>query len=96
VLQRADGVCELCGTPGFKTAGGAIYLETHHVVALSDGGPDEHWNVVALCANDHRRAHFSHGREAIQEALIGKLAALHPAAQTALRALVTRARKEVA
>ena len=95
-LRRAGGVCELCATPGFKTSGGAIYLETHHVVALSEGGPDEEWNVVALCANDHRRAHFSDEREAIREALVGKLAALHPAAQTALRALVVRTRKEAA
>ena len=95
VLHRAKGSCELCGAPGFKTEEGAIYLETHHVVALSEGGTDEQWNVVALCANDHRRAHFSDERMAIQKALIGKLSMLHPAAQTALRALVARAKEEV-
>jgi 5-methylcytosine-specific restriction protein A len=91
VLRRAEGICELCGTPGFKTENGAIYLETHHVVSLADGGADEQWNVVALCANDHRRAHFSERGDDIREILLKKLVALHPAAQTALRALVTRA-----
>ncbi len=91
VLRRAEGICELCGTSGFKTENGAIYLETHHVVSLADGGADQQWNVVALCANDHRRAHFGERRDAIREDLLKKLVALHPAAEAALRALVGRA-----
>ncbi|GGN51469.1 hypothetical protein GCM10011349_24050 [Novosphingobium indicum] len=65
VLARANGRCELCGEPGFKMASGAVYLETHHVVPLADGGDDHESNVVALCANDHRRAHFADNREEI-------------------------------
>ncbi len=72
VLRRACGVCELCGEPGFVTAAGSIYLETHHVIPLSLEGPDHDSNVVALCPNDHRRAHFGIDREATE----GRLKAL--------------------
>ncbi|BBF70271.1 HNH endonuclease [Sphingomonas bisphenolicum] len=58
VLRRADGVCEACGQPGFLKPDGSRYLEGHHVIKLSEQGPDQPHNVIALCANDHRRAHF--------------------------------------
>ncbi|MCV2419286.1 HNH endonuclease [Paucibacter sp. DJ4R-1] len=57
-LRRARGLCQLCGQPGFMTTAGKLYLETHHVIPLGEGGADAVWNVVALCATDHRRAHF--------------------------------------
>jgi hypothetical protein len=79
VLRRARGRCELCGELGFVTFGGRLYLETHHVVPLCEGGADEDWNVVAICAHDHRRAHHAHDREAIRirlhEILRARLAA---------------------
>jgi 5-methylcytosine-specific restriction protein A len=31
------------------------YLETHHVISLSEQGPGKVTNVIALCPNDHRR-----------------------------------------
>lgn len=65
VLLRSKGICELCGRPGFEMVSGAIYLETHHVVPLAAGGPDHDTNVVALCADDHRRAHFAVDRDDI-------------------------------
>lgn len=77
-LRRAKGHCQLCGAPGFKTAAGQTYLETHHVQPLSEGGVDEIWNVVALCATDHRRAHFSAERDAVRLKL---LALLKPVAE---------------
>lgn len=58
-LRRANGICEHCGTPGFRTSSGRIYLETHHVISLAKQGPDSLFNVIALCPNDHRRAHFA-------------------------------------
>lgn len=61
VRLRAEGRCEWCQKVGFKTATGEIYLETHHVISLSEGGPDVASNVVALCPNHHREAH--HGKE---------------------------------
>ena len=74
-LARAKGICELCGEPGFAMEDGRTYLETHHVVALSEGGPDHASNVIALCANDHRKAHYGIDRDAIRSALQSKLAA---------------------
>lgn len=65
VLMRAGGLCELCNEPGFVTAAGSVYLETHHVVPLADNGPDHPANVIALCPKDHRRAHYAAGREEI-------------------------------
>lgn len=61
-LARARGRCEFCGSPGFLTASGALFLETHHIRALADGGPDVVSNVAALCPNHHREAH--HGAKA--------------------------------
>ena len=65
VLARAGGRCELCNEPGFVTAAGSIYLETHHVVPLADNGPDHPSNVVAICPQDHRRAHYAAERDEI-------------------------------
>lgn len=63
VLNRAEGVCEACGQSGFRMANGSVYLETHHVIPLSEDGPDQVWNVVAVCANDHRIAHYGEIRD---------------------------------
>lgn len=76
VLDRAAGRCEWCGDFGFATHAGAIFLETHHVVQLSEGGPDTSANVVALCPNHHREAHFGASREGMRESLRRKLATL--------------------
>ena len=69
VLHRAQGACELCGEPGFVTAAGAVYLETHHVVPLAEDGPDHPTNVVAICPQDHRRAHYARDRDDIASRL---------------------------
>lgn len=67
VLERSKGNCEFCGAQGFVTSSGSTYLETHHITPLSESGEDTCNNVIALCANDHRRAHFGE-----QSALIRK------------------------
>ena len=69
-LRRAGGVCQLCGQRGFMTLAGQIYLETHHVKPLSAGGLDKLTNVVALCATDHRRAHFDVNNEQLRSKLL--------------------------
>jgi hypothetical protein len=74
VLVRANGICEFCGCPGFRTFGGQTYLETHHVVPLSEGGPDHERNVVAICPNDHREAHHGERRDLIRTRLLAMLA----------------------
>jgi 5-methylcytosine-specific restriction protein A len=59
VIARSKGVCEGCGEKApFNTKSGP-YLECHHVHRLADGGPDHPENVVALCPNCHRRAHYA-------------------------------------
>ena len=58
VLERSKGVCELTGAPGFLMANGGIYLETHHIIPLAEGGSDTVDNVIALSADAHRQAHF--------------------------------------
>lgn len=65
LLMRAGGMCELCNEPGFVTTAGSIYLETHHVVPLANDGLDHPSNVVAICPQDHRRAHYAVEREEI-------------------------------
>lgn len=85
VLQRAAGFCEHCGLEGSKTSSGGIYLETHHVIPLSEEGPDVEWNVVAICAHDHRRAHHAHDRESIRVQLVEHLVRVFPQAQSRLR-----------
>ncbi len=67
-LNRAGGCCELCKEPGFSMPNGTVYLETHHIISLGDGGPDTEANVIALCPNHHRRAHFGVDREELQRA----------------------------
>lgn len=41
VLDRANGFCEVCGLPApFRRPNGSAYLEPHHMITLSDDGPD--------------------------------------------------------
>lgn len=63
VLKRSGGVCELTNVPGFLMANGCIYLETHHIIPLSEGGPDTEENVIALTADAHRQVHYGLDRD---------------------------------
>lgn len=58
VIRRANGKCEYCGTEGFEMSNGKRYIEAHHVIALSNNGADTIGNVIGLCANHHREAHY--------------------------------------
>lgn len=73
VLKRANGCCEWCGCKGFKTYSGAIYLETHHIQPLSEGGSDAVENVIALCPNHHREAHFGENAEQVRRSLFERV-----------------------
>lgn len=88
VLHRAAGRCECCAAPGFLMGNGGVYLETHHVFSLAVEGPDVEWNVVAVCPNDHRRAHFGSDRDGIRARLVERLISRYPAAGSALRTLL--------
>lgn len=71
VLERAAGRCEYCSAPGFVTPSGAVFLETHHVIPLSEGGADKVNNVAAVCPNHHREAHYGAGAAVIRDYLLG-------------------------
>jgi 5-methylcytosine-specific restriction enzyme A len=89
-LRASDGRCEFCGELGFETAQGGYYLEAHHVIPRNCDGPDEIWNVAAICANDHKRAHFGHDRKNVRDTLIQKLAQLYPDAADRLVKLAAK------
>lgn len=72
-LRRAQGKCQWCDQPGFKMPDGRIFLETHHVIPLSEDGKDNLDNVVALCANHHREAHYGEQRSVMREHLLKHL-----------------------
>lgn len=82
VLQRACGRCEHCGEPGFRRADGATYLETHHIVPLHEGGADNIGNVIALCPNDHREAHYGEAAAALRPLFIWHVAKAELARQS--------------
>lgn len=57
--ERAHGVCQLCHQKApFCNSRNEPYLETHHIIWLSEGGADSVDNVVALCPNCHRKMHI--------------------------------------
>ncbi len=77
VLQQAQGRCEGCGSEApFCSSDGTPYLEVHHVITLSDGGPDTCGNTAALCPNCHRRAHFASDRHEFTNSLYQKIGRL--------------------
>lgn len=73
VEARASGKCELCGKQGFARPDGTLYLETHHIIALAKDGADRVTNVVALCAEHHREAHFGASRDDLEKKMIAKI-----------------------
>ena len=77
VLRRADGRCEFCGQLGFMKPDATRYLESHHVIASAKDGEDRLTNVIALCPNDHREAHFRERRDDIEAQMILKLETLN-------------------
>ena len=77
VLRRARGRCEFCDKLGFLKPDGARYLESHHVIALASDGADRVTNVIALCPDDHREAHFGERSEEIEQAMIARLRAIN-------------------
>jgi len=84
VLRRAQGKCEYCGEIGFLCNDGSHYLESHQIIALADDGADRMKNVIALCPNEHREAHFGNRRNEIEQEMIRIVENLvgHPTAAT--------------
>jgi HNH endonuclease len=76
-LKRAAGRCEFCGEDApFLSDDGKPYLESHHILRVSDEGPDHPRNVIGVCPNCHRRAHYAHDRVRIKRQMMRKVAVL--------------------
>jgi len=59
--RRRAYTCQLCGFR-LRKADGGWYAEAHHLEFLSEGGMDCLENVVVVCANCHKRLHYSEVR----------------------------------
>jgi hypothetical protein len=67
---RARGNCELCEAAApFVDREGRPFLEIHHILPMSDLGPDTVENVGAVCPNCHRKLHHSAAKIALTAAL---------------------------
>jgi len=75
VLRNAEGKCEYCGERGFQMKSARPYLEAHHIILLSKDGRDTVDNVIALCPNHHREAHFGAEAETLEEKFIVRIKA---------------------
>jgi 5-methylcytosine-specific restriction enzyme A len=73
VLGIAAGQCEYCKEYGFLMPNGRHYLEAHHVISLAEDGRDTVDNVIALCANHHREAHFGASAEQLEIEFITRI-----------------------
>ncbi|MBD3385491.1 HNH endonuclease, partial [candidate division KSB1 bacterium] len=60
VKRKSNGICQDCKQPApfLNRRTGEPYLETHHLIPLSEGGKDNLDNVIALCPNCHRKRHY--------------------------------------
>ena len=74
VLKHAEGKCEFCGELGFLMSNGKHYLEAHHIIALCDQGKDTVENVIALCPEHHRQAHYGKDAEALEMKFVERIA----------------------
>jgi 5-methylcytosine-specific restriction protein A len=70
-ILRSRGRCEACGAPPpFVGDNGQGFLEVHHITRLADDGFDAPENIVAVCPNCHRKAHYSVDRADFRNYLI--------------------------
>lgn len=66
--RRANGYCDLCDNKApFENKNKEPYLESHHIINLSEGGPDVIYNTVALCPNCHRKMHILNDKKDLQK-----------------------------
>ena len=70
VIEAAKGQCEFCNKAGFLMANGKRYLEAHHIIALAKDGRDTVENVIALCPEHHRQAHFGVDADKLEKAFL--------------------------
>jgi 5-methylcytosine-specific restriction endonuclease McrA len=49
IVARDEGKCALCNSE--------IDVQVHHIVPSSEGGRDDHDNLICLCDKDHTKVH---------------------------------------
>ena len=75
--KRANGVCQLCMKKApFNRPDGEPYLESHHIVWLSEGGADSIGNTVALCPNCHKKMHIVNDQNDVNKLIEANLKSL--------------------
>ena len=94
VLQNAKGFCELCETQGYEDDNGERFLETHHIVFLSNGGEDSITNVAAVCETCHGKLHRCKDRENLKAALYAKTPRLILSQQPPVAVQANKAQKK--
>ena len=77
VLKRSKGKCEYCRRRGFLSRNGKFYVETHHIIALCNEGRDTVDNVIALCPQHHREAHYGKNGQSLEIIFTGILKRLN-------------------
>jgi hypothetical protein len=82
VKRRAVGKCEFCGALGFRCSNGTRYLECRHIIALANDGADRMANVIALCPEHHREAHFGERQAELEKEMMQKVMILEGKAPT--------------
>ncbi|AQH01530.1 hypothetical protein A9R05_22220 [Burkholderia sp. KK1] len=73
ILKSANGRCEHCGRQGFLLQNGLRYLEVHHIIALANDGQDTEINLIALCPEHHREAHFGAHAEELEKRFLERV-----------------------
>jgi 5-methylcytosine-specific restriction protein A len=74
ILENAKGKCEACGMDApFLLPDGYPFLEVHHMIPMTLGGPDTIENTLALCPNCHRRCHLSKEKESFNSMIYNRV-----------------------
>ena len=58
--------CDCCGETSFIKNNGKKYFEYHHLIPISESGPDHILNIFGICANCHRKFHFENDIERLE------------------------------
>lgn len=73
-LKYAQGICEACDSAApFVDQDDQPFLEVHHLLPLSQSGPDNTDNALAVCPNCHRKLHYAKDRNALIDELLEKI-----------------------
>ncbi|GAB6742073.1 hypothetical protein BOVMAS36_16350 [Streptococcus uberis] len=58
--------CDCCGEISFKKNNGKKYFEYHHLIPISESGPDHVLNIFGVCATCHRKFHFENEDDRVE------------------------------